>query len=151
MVLQVLGIIASLVMAIPLVLTLVSRRFRLRLVRSLLGDYAQLQTYAEMGQVSGDVRAKAKVRDIVTGGMVNFLPRLLNNPLFQLAYDYFMTETEIGDLVKQEPQKYVPILISVISELAKQAPDLSGILSGFMQGGNASGLSEASKSGNWWE
>ena len=120
-----------------------------------MGDYSQLQTYVEMGQISGDVRAKAKVKEIVSGGMMKLIPKILNNPLLQIGYDFFMSETELGTLIESEPDRYVPLLLSVLMEFSKNMPDMSVLLSQFGQGFNPSSLTQPSDSdrnqnNQWW-
>lgn len=119
---------SSLVGTLLMIAFLVSRRFRLRFVRGLLADYAMLLTYSQMGEKSGDVRFKTKIENILTNSMGGLVSRVISdNPVVQVAVDYLINETEIGDYLTDP--RTLPIIMSFVQK-NMQGVDLSGLLGG---------------------
>lgn len=102
-----------LVSVMVMILSATSKTFRMRVIRGFLSDFAALSHFSAMGKASGDVKFQKKIQGIVTSNMPRLLGHIASdNPLVPLVIDFFVNQTELGDLLEDE--RTLPILMNMI-------------------------------------
>lgn len=119
---------SSLVSGLALLAVIFSKRVRRKLIKGLISDYTEILIYSEMGKRSGDSKFKSKIEGILQNSMGGLISRVASdNPIVQIALDYLINETEIGDFLTDE--RTLPIILGFVQRNT-QGVDLNQLLGG---------------------
>jgi len=86
-------------------------------------------TFSEMGKASGDSRFRGMVESKTKDAMIDFMPKVLNNPILEMGIEYILNETELGDILREDPRA-LPIALGYLNKMVAEGVDIDKILGG---------------------
>jgi hypothetical protein len=106
------------------------------LVSKLVDSFMHKMTYSGMGKASGETRFRASVEKKTQEAMIDFLPKVMNNPVLEMGIEYILNETELGDLVRDDPRA-LPIALGYLNKMVKEGINIEQLMAGLGVGGTA--------------
>lgn len=97
------------------------------LVSKMTDAFFRKVTYSDMGKASGDARFRSSVERKTQEALLGFAPKLLNNPLLEMGIEYILNETELGDVVREDPRA-LPIIFGYLSKLVNESGGIDQLL-----------------------
>jgi hypothetical protein len=93
---------------------------RLHIARTVIGDFAELQTYSQLGKLGANARTKKHVEKIVDNTIVNdVIPfiagQMTGNDLAAPVIKYVLEDTELGDMIRSNSE-ILPMVLQALSK-----------------------------------